>query len=124
VEKNSVVVIRWVARMWGSTIVALTVLFALMHTVTPDAPPPTASEWVGLAFFPMGVCAGLVLAWRWEGLGGVIAVGSYLAFYSWMRASSGGVPSGPFFSFAAIPGALFLLCRLLSRDDRGRAPTS
>lgn len=124
IEKNSVVVIRWVARMWGSAIVALMVLFAFMHTVSPDAPPPTGSEWVGLAFFPLGVCAGLVLAWRWEGLGGGIAVGSYLAFYAWMLVSGSGLPSGPYFSLAAIPGALFLLCWLLSRGGRSRASTA
>jgi hypothetical protein len=124
VEKNSVVVIRWIARMWGSAIVALVVLFAVMHAVSPDAPPPTTSEWVGLAFFPMGVCAGLVLAWRWEGLGGGISVGSYAAFYAWMFVSGGGFPSGPYFSLAAVPGALFVLCRLLSRDGRNRASTA
>lgn len=115
VRTNAVVVMRWFARVWGLAIVALVVLFAAMYAVSPDAPPPTPSDWVGLALFPVGVCVGLVLAWRWEGLGGAITIGSYVAFYLWMYLSGGGFPSGPYFSLAAVPGALFLMCRFLSR---------
>jgi len=116
-----VLFIRWVARLWGTAIVALVVLFALMHAATPDAPGPTAREWVGLLFFPAGVCVGLVMAWRWETLGGAIAVGSFLAFYTWMFVSGGRLPSGPYFAVAAAPGVLYLLCRLLSRGSRHAA---
>lgn len=120
-DRKLVMFIRWVARVWGSAIVALVVMFALMHLVTPDAPGPTAREWVGLLFFPVGVCVGLVLAWRWEAAGGAIAVGSLLAFYAWMSASGGRPPSGPYFALAAAPGVLYLLCHLLSRGGRRAA---
>ena len=120
-DKKLVMFIRWVARVWGSAIVSLVVMFALMHAVTPDAPGPTAREWGGLLFFPAGVCVGLVLAWRWEAAGGAIAVGSFFAFYAWMLASGGRLPSGPYFALAAAPGALYLLCHLLSRGGRRAA---
>ena len=38
-------------------------------------------EWFGLVFFPIGVIAGLVIAWWREGLGVSITLGSLLAFY-------------------------------------------
>jgi hypothetical protein len=121
-DSKAVLLLRWVARVWGSAIVALVALFAVMQAVTPDAPAPTGRDWVGLLFFPAGLCVGLVMAWRWEAAGGAIAVGSYLAFYAWMLASGGGLPSGPYFALAAVPGILFLLCRLLSGRRRGARP--
>lgn len=121
-DRKAVLFLRWVARVWGTAIVALVVMFALMHAASPDAPGPTAREWVGLLFFPAGLCVGLVLALRWEALGGSIAVGSFLVFYTWMFVTGGRLPSGPYFAVAAAPGVLYLLCRLLSRDGR-QAPT-
>jgi len=121
-DGKAVLFIRWVARVWGTAIIALVVLFALMHAATPDAPGPTGREWVGLLFFPAGLCVGLVMAWRWETLGGAIAVGSFLAFYTWMFVTGERLPSGPYFAVAAVPGVLYLVCRLLSRGDRRVVP--
>ena len=121
-DGKAVLLIRWVARVWGTAIVSLVVLFALMQAATPDAPGPTPTEWVGLLFFPVGLCAGLVLAWRWETAGGLLAVGSFLAFYTWMFVTGGRLPSGPYFAIAAVPGVLYLICRLLSRGGHGAVP--
>ncbi|MCK5407568.1 MAG: hypothetical protein KAJ37_08945 [Candidatus Krumholzibacteria bacterium] len=119
-EKNSVLFTRWIARVWGTGNVVLVVLFALMHVVSPDAPGPTRSEWIGVVFFPIGVGIGLVLAWRWEVLGGTISVASFLAFYGWMVLSGSNVPNGPYFALAAAPGALYLVCQVLSHRPNGR----
>jgi hypothetical protein len=120
VERSVVVFLRWIARMWGTAVVALVVLFAVMHAVSPDAPAPTASEWVGLLFFPFGVCVGLVMAWRWEAAGGAVTVASFITFYAWMFVSGGWLPSGPYFAIVAVPGAIFLVCRLLARKSTRR----
>lgn len=120
VERNSVVVLRWLARMSASAIIALVLLFAVMHSVSPDAPQPTSTEWVGMLFFPFGVCAGLVAAWRWEGTGGLISVASLAVFYAWMAASGGKTPGGPFLLLIAVPGLVFVLCRVLSGNTRRR----
>lgn len=120
-DTKAVLFIRWVARVWGTAIVALVVMFALMHAATPDAPGPNRNEWIGLLFFPTGVCVGLVMAWRWEAAGGLVAVGSFLAFYAWMFASGGQLPSGPYFAVAAMPGLLYLLSWAFSRRARRAA---
>jgi len=70
---------------------------------------------VGLFFFPFGVCLGMIVAWRWEGVGGGITAGSLLAFYAALRIMDGRFPRGPYFALVAAPGILFLVCWLLSR---------
>jgi hypothetical protein len=73
-------------------------------------------QWAGLAFFPVGVVAGMVVAWRREGLGGGITVLSLLAFYGVYGALlSGDFPRGWAFIVFAAPGGLFLAYWLLSR---------
>jgi len=72
-------------------------------------------EWVGLLFFPVGICAGMILAWWREGLGGGITVGSLLVFYVIHRATAGTFPKGWAWLAFAAPGLLFLLCWYRSR---------
>ena len=40
----------------------------------PHAPPPVSvRDVIGLSLFPFGVFLGILLAWRWERLGGIIS---------------------------------------------------
>lgn len=83
---------------------------AVGELVYPHAPPPaTFRDLVGLFLFPFGTCVGMILAWRWEGLGGGITVGSLLAFYVALRVMDGRFPRGPWFALIAAPGILSLL---------------
>jgi hypothetical protein len=59
----------------------------------------------------------MVLAWRWEGLGGAITVGSLVALYILMFILDGRFPRGPFFALVAAPGALFLAAWLVSSQQ-------
>ena len=105
-----VLTIRWIARVWSIASVGLVLLIAVGELIYPHAPPPTAfRDLVGLFFFPFGTCVGMILAWRWEGLGGGITVGSLLAFYAALRVMDGRFPRGPWFALIAAPGILFLL---------------
>ena len=45
----------------------------------------TPQEWVGVLFFPVEIVVGMIVAWRWEGVGAGIAV------------VSGDFPRGPSF---------------------------
>jgi hypothetical protein len=79
-------------------------------------------ELAGLLLFPIGVTLGLVLAWRWEFVGGLISIGSLLLFYLAMFMSDGRFPRGPFFALVAAPGLLFLVVWVISyRRDGGVA---
>ena len=103
-------VIRWVARVWGIISLGFMLLMVGGEIITPTAPPPSEPrDLLAMVFFPVGVCAGLVLAWWREGLGGAITVGSMLAFYFILWAFDGRFPRGPYFALVAGPGILFLL---------------
>jgi len=60
----------WVARIVGVVVLSVMVFMGVGNALNPDEPSPTAAEWVVLAFFPIGVCVGYVLSWRWPLLGG------------------------------------------------------
>lgn len=103
-------VIRWIARVWSVASIGFILLILAGELFSPHAPPPTAlRDLLGLFFFPFGTCVGMVLAWRWEGLGGAITVGSLLAFYATLYIADGQFPRGLFFLLVAAPGLLFLL---------------
>jgi hypothetical protein len=112
-------VIRWVARVWAVASIGLILAFVVGEGFNPSQIKPR--EWVGLFFFPVGICAGMVLAWWKEGLGGIITVGSLLAFYLVHRVTAGTLPKGwAWWAFAA-PGFVFLLSWYWSRRGAGVA---
>lgn len=107
--------IRWTARLWS-----IATLLILSAFIFGDAEPskPTAVEWIGLAFFPGGVVAGLLLGWWREQLGGWITVFSLIGFYVWHFFTSGRLSAGPYFLLLSAPGFLFLITAWLQKSRR------
>ncbi len=101
--------LRWLARITSIASIGIILMFAFGEGT------PTAREWVLLAFFPIGLAIGLLLGWWRELTGGVVALSSMVIFYALMFASSGKLPTGPYFAILAAPGLLFLLAGLWSR---------
>jgi glucose-6-phosphate-specific signal transduction histidine kinase len=83
--------------------------------------PSNPEEWLGFLFFPFGVCLGMILAWRKEGLGGSITVGSLLVFYVVHLTTARTFPQGWAWLAFAAPGFLFLLSAYLSLRSRTAA---
>lgn len=100
-------VIELLARV--GSIASITLLLMLFVGEGFHPSEVTARQWVGLAFFPIGVIAGMVIAWWKEGLGAAITLGSllglYLVYGYFMRYHIAG---WAFIVFAS-PGFLFLL---------------
>jgi hypothetical protein len=119
-DKRGITVIRWIARVWSVASVGFVLLMFVGSALAEGFNPAQFAfrELVGLFFFPFGVCLGMILAWRREGLGGGMTVGSLLAFYAALRIMGGRFPGGPYFALVAAPGILFLVCWLLSRGVR------
>lgn len=115
---NAIVALRRTARIWSIGSFAFIAAFALANRGFP-----VSTE---ALLFPFGVLAGLAFAWRWEGVGGAIAVASLAAFYLWEAAAAGKPPGGPYFLLVAGPGFLFLAAQLLNttRKRRGAASAS
>ncbi len=109
-------VIRWAARVWSLASIGLVLLIFIGEALSPSTSEVfTPGELVGLLFFPIGTCLGMVLAWRREALGGAVTIASMAAFYTWMYLGRGSLPRGPYFLLLAAPGILFSLAALLSR---------
>jgi hypothetical protein len=69
-------VVRWTASLW-SIASGLSCFFIVGEGVKIAGP----SEWLLFLFFPIGISAGMILAWWKEGIGESVAVGSLLLFY-------------------------------------------
>lgn len=131
--------IRWVARLWGTLIVAFTLLmfigYAWNWVATGEADPHAVEDYPPIENLPplFGFLSvlGLGIAWRWEGLGSAMAIGFNLVglpvllmhwpvthdFPRYLVA-----PYGTWMAIA-IPGVLFLICWWRTKK-RGIAPHS
>jgi hypothetical protein len=110
--------VRWAARALSAVSIAFVLLIFIGEGIGSRGEGPvrlTAVEIAGLAFFPVMVLLGLVLAWRWEGIGAVITLAGLGAFYILQLLSTGGLPGGPWFALLASPSLLFGLSWLLTR---------
>ncbi|HEY60461.1 MAG TPA: hypothetical protein G4N92_07255 [Anaerolineae bacterium] len=102
-------VMRWIARIWSIASILFILVMFIGSLFSGDSSIFSLRDVIGLFFFPIGVFVGLVLAWRWEGIGGVITVASFFAFYLTLWSFDGRLPRGPYFALTAAPGLLFLV---------------
>ncbi len=103
---------RWIARTWGIASTLLLLMFAFggrEHLQFNNT-----GETIAFLLFPIGVIAGLVIAWWRELTGGLVTVGCFLLFCLSLLALSGRYP-GIYFVFFAAPGFLHIASALLAR---------
>jgi hypothetical protein len=110
--------LRWIARAGSLLSIGLIFLFFIGGEFHPAKITPR--EWVGLTFFPVGVVAGMIIAWWKEGVGAGITLSSLLAFYG-VYGFLLGSPIGFWFIVFASPGFFFLLYWILSRSKLATA---
>ena len=106
-------IIRWIARILSIVSMGILLLFFIGEGFNPVQ--LSARDWILFIFFPLGITIGIILAWRWEMLGGIIAFVSLLSFYASHFIMSNKFPAGPYFLIFALPGISFMLCGILSR---------
>ncbi len=117
---------RWIARIWGTLIVAITLFmvagYAWNWVTTGEADPYAVEDYPPIEnlvpLLSLLSVLGLGLAWRWEGLGGAIAIVFSLAvlpvlLIHWPIAQD--FPRylvAPYGTWAiiSIPGMLHLIC--------------
>ncbi len=104
-HRASTRLVRWTARLWSIASISIFVLLIIGEGIYYKGP----MEWLGFLFFPVGISAGMILAWWMEGLGGSITVGSLAVFYVIHFATSGTLPKGWAWLTLSVPGFLFLL---------------
>jgi hypothetical protein len=89
-RKNSrrIKVIRWIARIWGSLILAIVLFITLGYSynlITEGEADPYAEEDIPPIEYSGPVLMlvstiGLAIAWKFEGVGGLITVGAQVLF--------------------------------------------
>ena len=102
--------LSWVARVWSIASIAFVLLFVFGEGLQGMG----KGDLIGFVFWPIGVLLGLIIAWRHEGLGGSLAIGSLTAFYAWNWLERSSFPGGPYFLLVAAPAILFVASWVLS----------
>ncbi len=98
---------RWIARAASLASLALLALFA-----TSGGAAPSGYEWLLIAFFPIGVALGMVVAWRYELLGGAITLAGLGGFHALLLLDAARPASGPWFAAFGAPGLVLGACGL------------
>ncbi len=107
------ITLRWTARVLSLGVLGLILMFCIGERANPVkimAGQPFAT----ISFLTS--CVGLILAWRWQGLGGLLVVGGMATFYAQEFAIWGRFPKGPAFAVIAAPGVIFLAAWWLKRS--------
>ena len=108
-EDENFYMLRLTARVFAVACLAILFLLILGENLDHWLKAP-AGELIGALLFPVGLIIGLLIAWRRELLGGLLALGSVAAFYVVYGLILNSLLTGLgwWFIFFAIPGALFL----------------
>ena len=105
-KKNlSLLIIRWTARIITLFFI-LTMLLIFFGQIFVGGGPPVAA-WIGILFMPIGVLVGLILAWKWDGMGGIIALVSLIGFHLFLVIRDGAFSFVPFADLTIVPAILF-----------------
>ena len=112
-------VIELLARV--GSVVSITLLLLLFQAEAFHPSEIAPREWFGLAFFPIGVVVGMVIAWWKEGVGAVVTLASLLGFYLVYGYLLRYHIAGWAFVLFASPGFLFLLHWMLYRPEHKHA---
>ena len=111
-------IIKWIARIWSILSLAFLLLFFGGSIFSSGEDDTFAIKDIfQFVFFPIGLSIGLILAWKWEGLGGIIAIASIIGFHLQMFIKNGEIYFTLIIELLAVPGILFILYWLLSRKQ-------
>ncbi|NIN68678.1 MAG: hypothetical protein GTO63_29025 [Anaerolineae bacterium] len=118
-------IIRWIARGWTIASIGFVLLILIGEILFPHTEASFRLRDVILfVFFPIGTFAGMILAWRWELLGGALTVASMAGFYLALRIMDDRFPRGPYFLLIAAPGFLFLSAWAMTMVQQKRGSPS
>jgi hypothetical protein len=111
---SAVVVARWIARILGTLILLLVTTLAIGGGFHPTR----MFESLGVATLTVALLtmlAGQMIAWRWEGVGGSLIVGSFALFSIMNHGFRINIVFGPWL----LSGVLYLACWWLSTNATG-----
>jgi len=116
-QKKTTNIIRWIARIWGTLILAFALFFVLAPIFGGEESGEglrNTSEVITFIFFPVSSVIGLSIALKWEGLGGLITTVGIIGLLI-MRFDL--ISELYFIAGIAPPGIMYLLYWLLSKES-------
>jgi len=117
-KKRVATIIRWIARIWGGTSLLFLIFMVGAHLIgaisgTSDGTGfSSTSEMISFLFFPISIMIGLGLAWKWDGLGGLITILGIVGFHI-IRPD---LILDPMIDGLAAPGIFFIIYWLITKD--------
>ena len=111
-------IFRSIARIWS----ILVFVFALLRIITPDpyaTEPVPASDWFLLSLWGVAIL-GLLIAWRWELVGGIITIATmFVSELFWVILKGDWLVNFLIFWFFLVPPAiLFMVAWGLERKTK------
>ena len=111
-------IIRWIARIWASLMVAFMLFMFAAHVIEDGIGPLDnfqIRDTLMMIFLIISV-VGLAVGWKRERLGGWMAVGGMAAFFLIDFLFTGDFPLMITFLIVAFPGVLYLILSYLDKD--------
>lgn len=112
--------IRWTARIWSLVSLGFVFLFLIGYALSPTDRWPQGFEWLLMGFFPIGLVFFMLIAWRWEKWGSILALVCLAAFYLGIYIQKGIVVRGPYVLLLSAPAVLFLISWIIDKNASPR----
>jgi hypothetical protein len=104
--------VRWTARALTALLVGLVLVIFIGEGFNPLK--LKGVEVIQMIFF-WTACIGMVIAWRWQVIGGALSLGGMILFFAVEFFVTGGFPRLPVLYLMLLPGILFLMDSLIRR---------
>jgi hypothetical protein len=113
--------VRWVARVLSALLLGLVVAMFVGVTLDGGFHPLKLQgvEPIQMIFF-WTACIGMLVAWRWEVIGGALSLVAMLLFFAVEFAVNGRAPGGLILYLIVLPGILFLLSGVIRKHPATR----
>ncbi|MEP0134491.1 MAG: hypothetical protein ABJJ25_13310 [Eudoraea sp.] len=109
-------IILWTARILGSVIIAFVLFFLVAHVFGNNESGEgfrDSKEIITFLLFPISTVIGLAIAWKWEGLGGIITTVGMIGLFS-LRPD---LLNSFYITIPIIPGLLFIAYWLITKNN-------
>lgn len=112
-KEKGLKIILWAARIIG-TLVIIFLLFMTVGELFTDSniTAISSSDMIALLLFPISTVIGLLLAFKWKGLGGLITIGGIMLLHI-LRPE---IASSFLINSFALPGLLYVIYSVWSKN--------
>ncbi|MEZ4796767.1 MAG: hypothetical protein R2785_06320 [Flavobacteriaceae bacterium] len=113
-KRKGLTIILWIARLLGSVTIAFLLFMTIGELLSTDSKTLMikTSDAIALLLFPVSTIIGLLIAFRWKGIGGLITVGGMIILHI-IRPD---LASSLLISAFAIPGLLYIIYAVWTKE--------